>query len=141
MPIRQHGFSFIEVMVAVMLLAVCAVPLADAVRNGVDAASIGAAKARELRCMKNTMETVLAQSHTLLLAAADAVEGYVAPADPSCDAALERRVDIRWYEYEYGKTPVYLDKSATAARKDAALLHITVSAPQSGYTFTTLVQR
>jgi prepilin-type N-terminal cleavage/methylation domain-containing protein len=138
---RQHGFSLMEVMVAVVLLAICAVPLADALRNGIGATTIGAAKARELRCMKNTMETVLAQSHGVLLAAADAADGYTVPDDPACDAALQRRVDIRWYEYEYGKVPVYLDKSASAARKEAALLHITVSSPQSAYTFTTLVQR
>lgn len=138
---RQHGFSLMEVMVAVALLAICALPLADALRGGVGATTISAAKARELRCMKNTMETVLAQSHAVLLAAADDAAGYAVAADPSCDAALQRRVDIRWYEHEYGKAPIYLDKSASAARKEAALLHVTVSSPQSGYSFTTLVQR
>lgn len=139
---RRHGFSFVEILVALAVLAMCAVPLADALRNGIDASRIGTAKARELRCMKNTMENVLAQPYQTLSAAArgkDLPSSYVPPGDPSCDIA--RTVTIAKYEYEYGKSPVFLDAGADSDRLAAAMLYVTVSSPDSGYAFTTLVAR
>lgn len=62
-PGRARGFSYIEVLVATVVLALCALPLADAVKNGIDAARIGSEKAQELRCLKNRMETVLAEPY------------------------------------------------------------------------------
>jgi prepilin-type N-terminal cleavage/methylation domain-containing protein len=139
--LRQHGFSLVEVMVAVAILAICVLPLAEALRNGLAAPSVAAGKARELRCMKDTMETVLAQPYYLLAGAAagkDTASTYSLPQDATCPL---RNVFIAKYEDEYSKDPVFLDASAGAARLDAALLYITVSSPASGYSFTTLVAR
>lgn len=139
---RAPGFSFVEILVAVAVLALCAAPLASAVMNGVNASRIGTAKARELRCMRNTMETVLAESYQTLSNAArgkDLPAAYVPAADPSCDIA--RTVTIAQYEYEHGKSPVFLDASAGEDRLAMAMLYVTVSSPDSGYTFTTLVSR
>lgn len=141
-PGRARGFSFVEVMVAVAILALCAAPLAAAVRNGIDASRIGTAKARELRCMRNTMENVLSKSYKTLSDAArgkDLPSAYVPPADASCDIA--RTVTIAKYEYEYGKSPVFLDASAGEDRLAMAMLYVTVSSPDSSYSFTTLVSR
>ena len=139
---RERGFSFVEILVAVAVLALCAAPLSAAIRNGIDASRIGTAKAREPRCMKNTMATVLAESYQTLSDAArgkDLPSAYVPPADASCDIA--RTVTIAKYEYEYGKTPVFLDASADPDRLAMAMLYVTVSSPDSGYSFTTLVPR
>jgi len=83
--VRAHdaGFSFVEVMVAVLLLAICAVPMMEAIRNGLSVSSAGADKARELRCLKNTMEAVLAEPYqTLWLAASQ--DNASRPARPPC---------------------------------------------------------
>jgi prepilin-type N-terminal cleavage/methylation domain-containing protein len=138
---RSHGFSFVEILVAVAVLALCAMPLADAVRNGIAASAIGADKARELRCMKNMMETVLAEPYQKLWDAAlgkDIASSYSQPADASC---IARNVYIARYEYEYGKSPVFLDASASTARQESAMLYVAVSAPNGTYSFTTLVAR
>jgi prepilin-type N-terminal cleavage/methylation domain-containing protein len=139
---RQRGFSFVEILVAVVVLGLCAAPLAAAVKSGVDASRIGTAKARELRCMRNTMESVLAEPYQTLSDAArgkDLPSAYVPAADPSCDIA--RIVTIAKYEYENGKSPVFLDAGAGEDRLAMAMLYVTVSSPDSGYTFTTLVSR
>jgi prepilin-type N-terminal cleavage/methylation domain-containing protein len=139
---RQAGFSFVEVLVAVAVLALCAGPLAGAVKSGIDASRIGTAKARELRCMRNTMEAVLAESYQTLSDAArgkDTPSAWAPPADASCDIA--RTISIAKYEYEYGKSPVFLDASAGEDRLAMAMLYVTVSSPDSGYAFTTLVSR
>lgn len=131
----------VEVMVAVVILAICVLPLAEALRNGLAASSVGADKARELRCMKDMMETVLAEPYYLLSDAAlgkDTASRYSLPKDDACPV---RNVFIAKYEDELFKNPVFLDASAGAARLDSALLYITVSSPASGYSFTTLVAR
>jgi prepilin-type N-terminal cleavage/methylation domain-containing protein len=139
---RQTGFSFVEVLVAVAVLALCAGPLASAIKSGIDASRVGTAKARELRCMRNTMESVLAESYQTLSDAArgkDVASAWTPPLDASCDIA--RTVTIAKYEYENGKSPVFLDASAGDDRLAMAMLYVTVSSPDSGYSFTTLVSR
>lgn len=147
---RQRGFSFIEVIVAMLVLAICVVPMFDAIRNGVSASSIAAEKARELRCIKNTMETVLAEPYQILYDAAAGRDKaavfsmpatFTVPVDGSCDAPP--RVSIARYEFEDGGTEVWLDANpnATNAQLESPLLYITVSAANGGYAFTTLVAR
>jgi len=139
--LHRRGFSYVEILVATVVLALCAVPLADAVKNGIDASRIGSAKAQELRCLKNRMETVLAEPYQDLWNAArgrDVASSYSQPADAGCSIA--REVYIARYEHEYGKAPRFLDDSAAPDRLELALLHITVSTP-GGYAFTTLVAR
>lgn len=147
---RERGFSFLEIIVAVMVLAICAVPMLDAIRNGVSASSIASAKARELRCIKNTMETVLAEPYQSLYAAAAGRDQpavfpmpatFSAPADGSCDAPP--RISIARYEFEDGGTEVWLDGNpgATSAQLESPLLYVTVAAANGGYAFTTLVAR
>lgn len=129
-------------MVAVVLLAICAVPMADAIRNGIAASAIGVDKARELRCMKNTMETVLAEPYPTLWTAArgkDTPAAYTLPADASC-TDIARQVTIALYEHAAGRSPVFLAPGAAANQRESALLHVTV-ASDKGYSFTTLVAR
>jgi prepilin-type N-terminal cleavage/methylation domain-containing protein len=140
--LASAGFSFVEIMVAVALLALCAAPAAYAIRNGIDATTVAAAKANELRCLRNLMESVLAEPYQNL---ADQVKGmqtrstYSRPKDATC---IERNVYIAMYEHEYGKAPVVVEKDkASTAQLESSLLYITVSSPESGYSFTTLVAR
>ena len=140
---RQDGFSYIEIMIAVLLLAICAVPMANAIRNGLMASSVGMDKARDLRCMKNTMETVLAESYqTLWEVADDAARGrpvtYVLPADAACDG-VARTLAITMTE-QYGATPVTLTTGSGTTRRESALLTISLSSDK-GYPLSTVVAR
>jgi hypothetical protein len=126
----------VEIMVAVVLLAVCAVPMGEAIRNGIAAASIGADKARELRCMKNTMETILAAPYQTLWEASlkDGGITYPLPEDAACTDVV-RSVSITMKEFS-GTAP----RAATVAERESALLQVT-AASDKGYSFTTMVSR
>jgi prepilin-type N-terminal cleavage/methylation domain-containing protein len=134
--LRQQGFSFVEIMVAVVLLAVCAVPMGEAIRNGIAASTVGMDKARELRCMKNTMETILAAPYQTLWDAAvkDSGASYPLPDDAAC-AGVVRTVSITLKEFS-GTTP----RSPTASERESALLQVTATSDK-GYSFTSMVSR
>jgi prepilin-type N-terminal cleavage/methylation domain-containing protein len=142
-PAGQQGFSFVEIMIAVLLLAICAVPMGDAIRNGLAASGAATAKARELRCIKNTMETILAQPYqNLWNAARNQGEAAVLslPADTACEAPP--RLSIVKVEYDAGlKKLVKLPAAASPERLESPLLYISVTAANDGYAFTTLVAR
>lgn len=135
-----RGFSFVEVMVAVLLLAICAVPMMEALTNGLKVSNAGVDKARELRCMKNTMEAVLAEPYqTLWLAASqDNAASYVLPDDASC-AGINRQLAISLCE-QSGSSTVFLTSGTAANRREAAMLYIALSSDK-GYSFTTMVAR
>lgn len=123
-------------MVAVVLLAICAVPMGEAIRNGIAASTVGMEKARELRCMKNTMETILAAPYQTLWDASvkDGGASYPLPDDAAC-AAVTRTVSITLKEFS-GTTP----GSPAAADREWALLQVSASSDK-GYSFTTMVSR
>ncbi len=128
-------------MVAVVLLAICAVPMGEAIRNGLMATTVGADKARELRCMKNTMETILAEPYPTLWKAArgrDSAADYAFPDDTAC-GNIVRKLTITLYEQAGSQSPAPL-VSLLAWRRESALLHISLSSDQ-GYSFVTLVSR
>lgn len=134
-----RGFSYAEVLVAVTLLALCALPAADAIKNGLDAAGAGQARGRELRCMKNKMETVLAQPFDELW---QNVRGpllessYSEAADAACGA---RKVFIAKYVHAYNTPGTILPAGDPT---EDTLLQITVGAPQdTSFVFSTLVDR
>ena len=130
-------------MVAVVLLAICAVPMGEAISSGLRASTAGVDRGRELRCMRLTMETVLAESFQKLSNASrdpGQVSGYVPPADAAC-AGIARTVSIYWYEREAGKSEVFLASDADPRRLEDAMLYVTVASTGGAYSFTRLVTR
>lgn len=144
MPVHdEQGFAYLEVMAAALLLALCVVPMTNAVRNALAAPDVAKAKMRDMRCLQATMETVLAEPYINLWQAARDMQqttSYSQPADGSCG---ERDVYIAKYRAPYGQTPVFLPYPdvETAQQLEDVLLYVTVSSPGSGYSFTTLVAR
>jgi hypothetical protein len=133
------GLSYVEVMVALVLLGICALPAADAIRAGLRANEVGAVQARELRCVKSRMETVLAESYEDLWKAqqgADTPSSYSLAADADCGV---RNVFIAKYVHPYGDvTGEALDAGDAA---EDTLLIVTVSGTDGAYPLTTLVDR
>lgn len=88
LPCPCHaGFSYVEVLLAAVLLAVCAAPAADAVRSAIAAPQAGADRLRLLLCLKTQMESVLAQPYQNLLGAAagaGVASAYSLAADAGC---------------------------------------------------------
>jgi prepilin-type N-terminal cleavage/methylation domain-containing protein len=133
-PGRSAGFTLLEALIAMMLLAVCLLPAANALRNAVTAPTVSATAARNLDCVGSRMETVLTEPYTRLLAQVSTSK-YSLPADDDCPA---RTVRIE----RYGKTSTRTFGFDTT---DDHLLFISVGLtdPADGnpFTLTTLVSR
>lgn len=140
---RELGFSYIEAVLAVALLALCAVPAADAIRGGLTATTVGAGKARELRCLRSRMETVLAESYDDLWMAVrgpETASAYSLAADPGPDGACGvRNVFISKYVHPYGSTTGQV--LAAGDPTEDTLLLVTVAGADGSYPLTTLVDR
>lgn len=86
----QRGLSYVEVLIAVVIVAVCLAPMVDALRDGVRAAGTQRDYTINQQRLKSCFELVLAKSFTTLDNAAQANLGIPAvpvPAlglDPLC---------------------------------------------------------
>lgn len=69
---RQRGFSYIEVLVATIIIAVALVPAIDALKPGIDGAALHRQRAQEHYALLGKMEAVLAESFANLDTAAAA---------------------------------------------------------------------
>lgn len=135
------GFSYIEVLLAVLLLSVCLVPMLNAINNAVGTPKAVQDGAQSMACAKIQMERVLAEPYRNLLAAAGSTMTTVSPtyslaADATCPA---RNVSIA--QYNPAST---LNPSPT----DTGLLYVSVASVDPGaapanllFGFTTLVAR
>lgn len=127
----QAGFSYIEVLLAVLLLGVCAVPAAEALRSAIGTADISATELAELLCLTSHMENTIAVPHrTLALAAAGTTTPAAAfslPQDAECGA---RNTYISFYNP---------DSVTTYPSAETGLLQVKVTIEQSGGTPRSLV--
>lgn len=142
MPAR--GFAYAEIMIAAVILALCAVPAANAIKNGIDAGQAGAAKTVELQCVRNLMETVMAEPYGSLNAAALNLPSEPAPATSYSRAAeapcAARDVVIERKLFD-GAQLTALPLAASDEVKETALLKVKVSMQGSTYAFTSVVAR
>jgi len=90
--------TLFEVMLAVLLLAVCLVPAADALRDAVASGPAGEDLVRDLDCVSSRMEVVLAEPYQRLLSRAGDIKK---PSDYS-SAAQEDCPAIAVYIARYG---------------------------------------
>lgn len=135
-PARAAGFTLVEALLALSLLAICLVPAANALRGAVQAPAIGASAAHNLDCVSTLMETVLAEPYARLqsLATGSGLANYPSD-DPNCPA---RSVTI----WRYGN-----DNTGKIGPGGTGnyLLYVSVALknPADGnpYTLTTLVAR
>lgn len=96
----QSGFSYVEVLVAVILVAVSLVPAVDALRSGIFGAGVHEAAAAEHYQLKAKMEEVLAEPYALLDTAAQAAGSATTPtsySDP-VSASPRRMVYLSRYD-------------------------------------------
>lgn len=131
-----RGVAYAEVMVAAVILALCAVPAANAIRNGLDAGQAGPAKAAELLCVRNLMESVLAEPYAVLNAAAG-TDAYNLGKSNDCAA---RTVEITLQQFD-GAQLSDMPAAASDEQKKTALLKIKAYQDRDGYAFVTVVAR
>lgn len=83
------GMTLVEAVIALLLLSVCLIPAANALRGAIAAPGNTAQAGRNLDCVSARMETVLAEPYDRLLAAAGALgtpSAYSAAASAACPA-------------------------------------------------------
>ncbi|WBS01067.1 prepilin-type N-terminal cleavage/methylation domain-containing protein [Pseudoduganella sp. SL102] len=83
------GMTLVEAVVALLLLSVCLVPAANALRGAIAAPGNTALAGRDLDCVTARMETVLGESYARLLAAAGSMtarSAYSTAANAACPA-------------------------------------------------------
>ena len=135
-PARAAGFTLVEALLALSLLAICLVPAANALRGAVQAPGASAVAAHNLDCVSTLMETVLAEPYARLLSLATSSGTANYPSDdPNCPA---RTVTI----WRYGNNST--GRIGPGGTGDY-LLYVSVALknPADGnpYTLTTLVAR
>jgi type II secretory pathway pseudopilin PulG len=132
---RAEGFSYIEVLLAMILLAVCLVPAMDAVRNASAAPQVSLNGAAALACLKARMEEVAAEPYQNLL------ESYLS-ARPSYSLAKDVPCP---FQRDVFISPYDPDGSPPFRSADTGLLYVSVSTPASDWasamSLTTLVAR
>lgn len=136
-----RGFAYVEVMIAAVVVVLCAVPAANAIRNGITAGQAGPARSAELLCVRNLMEAVLAEPYLNLNTAAELADSsgatsYSRPREGACGM---RTVAITLHQFN-GSALTKLVSTDDEQRK-TALLKVKVSLQNSDYSFTTVVAR
>lgn len=133
---REKGFSYIEVMLALILLTICLAPAMDAVRNATNAPRVALQGAQALTCLKARMESVVGEPYQSMLYAAGertTPSAYSLAADASCPAR-----DVMIARYDPDAFPYFMST-------DTGLLYIVVSTRASigapPMTLTTMVAR
>lgn len=133
---RAAGMTLLEALLALLLLSVCLVPAAEALRGAIGAPAASAQAARELDCVSARMEAVLAEPFTRLLGAAggaDAASAFSTATGGACPAI---KVAIARYGVDRTRTLVANGSSNYLLQVSAELAD-----PNAGnrFTLTTLV--
>lgn len=135
------GMTLVEALLALLLLSVCLIPAANALRGALGTPAAGLQAARELDCVSALMETVLAESFGDLLAAAgepEAPSRYSTPGDAGASAPGCPPITVTITRYGVDRTRK-LGPDGTGEhllRVSAAL-----AAPDHRFPLTTLVAR
>ena len=122
---RQRGFSYIEVLLAVLLLGLCAAPAANALRSAIGTADVSATELAEVLCLTSHMETTIAIPYRSLALTAGGgsttpVAALSLPEDSSCGA---RSVFVRYYNP---------DSVTTYPSAETGLVEVRVTVQQNG---------
>lgn len=130
----QTGFSYVEALIAVALVAVCLAPAVQALQSGVVTASTTHSIADDAAHLKSKMEQVLAQPFADLDAAAQ-IAGSASVATSYSDPAGARRRIVYLSRYDADNADA---DSNRFTGTDAGLLWVKVVLDGSAASLTTL---
>jgi prepilin-type N-terminal cleavage/methylation domain-containing protein len=98
----QRGFSYLEVLVAVVVVAVALTPALEAIRTGFESADVHARSVQLAARAAGTLETVLAEPFATLRAEAAAAGAYKVPTSYSDSAGAADRAIVYLSYYDAG---------------------------------------
>ncbi len=134
------GMTLLEAVFALLLLSVCLIPAANALRSGISVPANSALAARELDCVSALMESVLAEPYGNLFAAVgepDAPSRYSTPDGASAPRTAPGCPPMTVTITSYG---IDRTRKLGAAGTSAYLLRVVTSLTADGrFPLTTLV--
>ncbi|HBR97695.1 MAG TPA: hypothetical protein DD979_10010 [Gammaproteobacteria bacterium] len=97
---RQRGLSYVEVVVAVALLAVALVPVLDGLQMGVQSASVNGDVVQQQTALQTRLRSIQAEPFAALVAAAQAAGGANNPSTYSDPTSQADRIVVYLSAYD-----------------------------------------
>lgn len=147
MTADQQGFSYVEVLVAMFILAIAIVPAMDAIQSGIQGAGIHESLTRQHYALIKRMEEVQADSYINLLSSAQTAGNATTPGSYSDPAGQTERVLVFLALYDADADPFILvdpdnDGDADVYTGDTSnLLWLNVALENSAQSMETLISR
>ena len=144
---QQHGFSYVEVLVAMFILAIAIVPAMEAIQSGLQGAGIHESLTRHHYALIKRMEEVQADSYINLLSSAQTAGNATIPSSYSDPSGQAERVVVFLALYDADADPFTLvdpdnDGDADVYTGDTSnLLWLNVALENSAQSMETLVSR
>ena len=144
---KQYGFSYIEVLVAMFILAIAIVPAMEAIQSGLQGAGIHESLTRQHYALIKRMEEVQADSYINLLSSAQTAGNATIPSSYSDPAGQTERVLVFLALYDADADPFTLvdpdnDGDADVYTGDSSdLLWLRVALENSAQSMETLISR
>ncbi len=144
---KSNGFSYIEVLIAMFILAIAIAPAMQAIQSGIQGAGIHAALIRQHYALIKRMEEVQADSFGDLLSAAQTVGNNTTPSSYSDAAGQTERILVFLALYDADADPFTLidpdnDGDGELYTGDTSnLLWLRVELENSGQAMETLTRR
>ena len=134
---RERGLSYVEVLIAVAVLALALVPALDSLQTAMTGVQVHEDVATTANALANRMEIVLAEPFASLDAAALAAGSYATPSSYSEPAGVPNRLLVFLSRYDGDDADGNGD--AFDAGMDEGLLWVRVTMENTPYELITLV--
>ena len=140
----QQGFSYIEVLVAMFIIAIALVPAMEALQSGIQGAGIHQQTTQQHYLLLSRMENLMATSYGDLLIAAETAGNATTPSSYSDPAGQSERIIVYLSLYDADADPFTIADPDTDADNNiytgdtANLLWIKVQLENSAYEFESL---
>ncbi len=143
----QRGFSYIEVLVAMFILAITIVPAMEGIQSGIQGAGIHQSLSRQHYALTKRMEEVQADSYINMLAAAQTASNANTPSSYSDPSGQKDRILVFLALYDADTNPFTLvdannDSDGDIYTGDSSnLLWLRVELENSALNLETLISR
>ena len=140
----QQGFSYIEVLVAMFIIAIALVPAMEALQSGIQGAGIHQQTTQQHYLLLSRMENLMATSYGDLLLAAETAGNATTPSSYSDPAGQSERIIVYLSLYDADADPFTIADPDTDADNNiytgdtANLLWIKAQLENSAYEFESL---
>lgn len=146
-PHKQHGFSYVEVLVAMFIIALAVAPAMNALQSGIQGAGIHQHNTRQYYALLSRMETMMAESYDSLLLAAEIAGNSTTASSFSDPSGQAERIVVNLALYDGDADPFTITDANSDGDNNiytgdtARLLWIEVKLENSAYALESLRTR